>query len=247
MTAKTDLIFDWVRKEKKSDSKITPLLIVTAVFTIFFGLIQVRVQPFEKPILETAEIMHFSDNDLGRAWRQRAEEDGPFPGRLEIGGTVNGGGDSRLSSLIGFSDLSSYGSVLRKFQTVDGNDAVELAENGRKFLPERISIPEPLPRKSPAQARILRRPILTPFDGEALRWMPDALPEFKIKAEGGFLVSGSWRFMLSLRLDGSVAHCVSLSGGDEPGLAETADWLRGIRFKSGSGERWLGLRVEFVN
>jgi len=244
---KDDLVFNWDKSDKRSGFKVIAFLIVMVLFTVVFGIVDVRFQPLRRPNLESASVLHFAGDELGQLWRQRAEEGGPFPGRLEIDPTAGLPGLYEAGDSGGLSGWSGYSASPREFQAVVGLASGELSQKGQRYLPERVLMPSGVPGKSPKIAKAVRRPILTPFDSNALEWMPAELPEFDMKLDGGILVSGAWRFMLSLRPDGSVDHCVSLSGGGEPGLQETANWLRGIRFESGEGERWLGLRVEFVN
>jgi hypothetical protein len=52
---------------------------------------------------------------------------------------------------------------------------------------------------------------------------------------------------MSLSEHGSVAELIPLAGGDDPAQKAMERWLRGLRFKEGTGERWFGLRVDFVN
>lgn len=62
------------------------------------------------------------------------------------------------------------------------------------------------------------------------------------------IVSAEWRFVLNLRADGTVLECLSLSGGSEEGLAAMIAWLRSLKFQeSEEAERWMGLRIEFLN
>ncbi len=90
-------------------------------------------------------------------------------------------------------------------------------------------------------------PVLIPYSKEALEWLPETLPPFQPPGDDTVL-SSSWRFVLNLRADGSVAQCFSLSGGDDPALVAMIDWLEGLRFAaSGDESRWMGLRMEFLN
>lgn len=244
---KDDLVFNWDKSDRYSGFNVIAFLIVVVLFTVVFGIVDVRFQPLRRANPESAGVLHFTGDGLGQLWRQRAEEGGPFPGRLEIGSTGVLPGLYEAGDSGGLSGWSGYNASLRMFQADVGTASGELSQKGRRYFPERVLMPGGVPGKAPEIAKAVRRPILTPFDSNALEWMPAELPEFDMKLDGGILVSGAWRFMLSLRPDGSVDHCVSLSGGGEPGLRETTNWLRGIRFESGEGERWLGLRVEFVN
>lgn len=244
---KDDLVFRWEVSENHSGYKIIASLLVVTIFTIIFGIVDVRLDRAYVPNLESATVLQFRSDDIGRVWRQRAEEGGPFPGRLEINGSVGMAGLYEAINSEAVSGWNGYQVPLREFQSNVGLRSGVLSQKGRRYFPERVVMPGGVPAKVPVASKAVRRPILTPFDSDALDWMPEKLPEFGMEVDGGMLVSASWRFMLRLRPDGTVDHCVSLSGGAEAGLMEMAGWLRGLRFKPGEGERWLGLRVEFVN
>lgn len=244
---KDDLIFNWRDSESHIGFKIIAVLSVALIFTVFFGLVDVRIKPPLAPSLESASVLHFADDELGRAWGLMAEENEPFPGRLEISGVGGIPAMDATADSDGVSGWSDYQVKLLRFQRTDGSPAGALARKGVRYFPERVKIQPTDAGTSEHPARTRRKAILTPFDGRAMGWMPDEVPDFETPADGGDLLSASWRFMLRLRPDGSVSDCVSLSGGGDAGLNEATEWLEGLRFKSGDGERWLGLRVEFVN
>lgn len=243
---RNDLVFNWRTSESQVGSKIVATLIVTIIFAIGFALVDVDLLAPKTGVLESATVLHFADDELGRAWRLKAEENGPFPGRLEIDGAGVIPDIDRLTDYGGVGGWNGYDVALRRFQAAGGEPSVSLARKGMGYLPGRVKIfngdlagvPDPV-RK--------RKAILTPFDDQALGWMPEEVPDFQIPVAGGDLLSASWRFMLRLRADGSVSDCISLSGGGDAGLEETTEWLRGLRFNPGEDGRWLGLRVEFVN
>lgn len=244
---KDDLVFQWQVSESHSGYKIIASLLVVIIFTVIFAVVDVRLDRTRVPNLESATVLHFGNDDIGRVWRQRAEEGGPFPGRLEINGSAGLPGLYQGIDSDGISGWSGYEVPLRGFQTDVESLSEVFLQKGQRYFPERVVISVGDLTKLQVAAKAVRRPILTPFDSDALEWMPEELPEFDMEVEAGMLVSASWRFMLRLRPDGSVDQCVSLSGGADAGLLETGDWLRGLHFKPGDGERWLGLRVEFVN
>jgi len=249
---KDDLIFSWPKSESHIGFKVIAFLIVAIVFIGLFGLVDVRLEPPPTPSFESAAVLHFADEDLGRAWTLMAEEAGPFPGRLEIIGS--GGMPNRhwVGGSEGLSDWSGYDISLRTFLEKPETTSGALAKKGLRYFPQRVKIGEAdaeVEEGDVAQdpPRSTRKAILTPFDAGALGWMPELVPDFEIPAEGGDLTSASWRFMLRLRPDGSVSDCVSLGGLGEAGTYQMRAWLEKLRFKPGEGERWLGLRVELIN
>ncbi len=240
-------IFSWKASESSIGVIFVAILIVAAVFTVFLGAVDVEFIPPAPESRETMGILRFSDDVLGSEWLRLAEERGPFPGRL-------GRGEPRIlpdigatSAFSGGRSWSGYQPELRVFESNPDMDGYDLAREGRRFLPRRVFLGEKLKEPVSPPLAASRKPILTPFDSLALRWLPDDLPDFDVNIQGGDLLSASWRFLIRLRPDGTVGDCVSLSGGAEPGLLGTANWLRRVKFKAGEGERWLGLRVEFVN
>ncbi|MFD2257959.1 hypothetical protein ACFSSA_14855 [Luteolibacter algae] len=244
---KDDLIFEWRHSDSHLGRKLLALALVAAVFSILVGTINVKLPPVGSESLKTASVMRFTDDALGRAWRLKAEEEGPFPGRLDFNSAASLAEWERALRPAGDSHWLDY-----EIETVPlpKNTEIEnhrLAEKGVQVFPKRQ-------RKLEAAAeRVhehLRMPVLIPFSQEALKWMPDELPEFAPPLEEG-AVPASWRFTLSLRANGTVDQCFSLLGGNEPGVQEMIDWLKSLHFKrtagKADGERWLGLRVEFIN
>jgi hypothetical protein len=91
------------------------------------------------------------------------------------------------------------------------------------------------------------RPLLIPYTKESEQWLPSKFPAFQMETDEK-IGSADWRFILSLRKDGSVMECFSLSGGDENGLEVMIAWLKSLRFQEAvEQERWMGLRIEFIN
>jgi len=249
---KDDLIFSWQKSGVNFGFKVIAFLIVAIVFTGLFGLVDVRLEPPPTPAFESAAVLHFADEDLRRAWTLKAEEAGPFPGRLEISGSSgipNMQGDGSSTEL---SVWSTYDISLREFHEGAEAPSGSLAKKGLRYFPQRVRVnvaEAEIKEGDVAQdpPRSTRKAILTPFDAGALGWMPELVPDFEIPVEGGDLTSASWRFMLRLRPDGSVSDCVSLGGLGEAGTDQMRAWLEKLRFKPGEGERWLGLRVELIN
>lgn len=247
MTSQEGLLFNWRNSESHIGFKVIAIIMVAMIFAILFGMVDVNLKPPVTPSFESATVLQFADDDLGRAWRLRAEESGPFPGRLEIDRTGRLTDIDQAIMSSGVSGWSDYEVSMHEFQADVGVPAGLLAEKGKRYFPSRVIVPDEALDPSVPMADATRRAVLTPFERQSLEWMPDEVPEFEIPVNGADLISATWRFLLRLRPDGSVSDCVSLSGSDEPGLEETTKWLTGLRFKPSDGERWLGLRVEFLN
>lgn len=237
---KEDLIFDWKKTEGQPVGKVIGFVIVGLIFTVFVGSIDLKLSPFRSDTFERASVIRFTDEGMARSLLLEAEEKGPFPGRLQVDyGLLN----PLAGEEIGIGLWNDYVSQPIPLAEDGGLDRVEIASKGRREFPV---IPAIDPAASPEVRAIGRVPVLAPYGGDALGWMPETLPEFDPSA-GAEAISGLWRFLVSLRADGTVGEAISLGGGEEAGLAEIEGWLRSVRFKPGAGERWLGLRVDFVN
>ena len=235
---KGDLIYDWRKPEASFRDKLAAYAIVAVVFMACFGAFQVRYSAPRIDRSGSATILRFRDDELGRYWLLQAEEGGPFPGRLEFA-------DPTSLAAEGLGELgpwNDYRSELRPMGEGEGYSSEDLATKGTRVFPARVKADA-----VPAVPKNLgQKPILTTYDTQALGWLPDVLPAFEMP-EGAGAASAPWRFAVNLGEDGSVRESISISGGDDVGQAAMEAWLQGVRFKPGEGDRWLGLRVEFVN
>lgn len=240
---KSDLIFDWQKTEGSFRDKIIPFMIVTVIFTVLLGVLEVHVVSPANGRSASASILRFGDDKLGRSWRLLAEEDGPFPGRLKL--DSNG-----ISEDAGGSDgafaWNDYRSELRSIADEGSFEHEKIAPKGVRVFPTRDRPAGTEVAAPPKPAHIVRIPVLIPYDSSALAWMPDEFPFFAMP-EGAEKAPATWRFAVNLREDGTVRESISLAGGDDAGQVAMEGWLHGVRFKQGSGDRWLGLRVEFLN
>lgn len=242
---KDDLVFSWRKSESHAGYKVVGYVIVACLFTFFFVTMNVHMKPLGTPAMNGASVLHFTDDELGRLWRLRAEEEGPFPGQL----VTNEDGKSLVwRDILGMGEdqnLTGNAISLLQYQADADGYGDTLGSKGQRFFPIRESPDHKIETLRQA-GNAKRIPILTPYSREAMGWMPAELPEFDVavKADPS---AASWRFVLNLREDGSVVECVALSGGDDAVVKEMTGWLSRLRFKEGQGERWLGMRVEFIN
>lgn len=241
---KDDLIFEWSDVPGNQGRRLLALVLVTLFFTFFGIMMNVRFDAPGVSSVRSASVL-FLDGDIGREWRLRAEEEGPFPGRLEIGGE-SGPLDLRSAmNAEGSEEWNDYTIRMRPMRSDVGESSDRIASKGLRYFPERQPVAREV--RTPDSSELVRSPVLIPYSTEAQQWLPADLPLFRLQSEEG-LVSASWRFILNLRADGTVAQCLSLSGGNEASLMAMIKWLEGLRFKeSGAEERWMGLRVEFLN
>jgi hypothetical protein len=240
---KNELVFDWKKSEGLGRDKVASVLIVVVFFTIFFGLVDLRVPPFRSEPVEEAGLIRFTDPDMARSWLLEAEEKGPFPGRLEV--------DDALSlpafSGGGLSSWNDYRVRLKPLGEEEALGRVDIAAKGIRVFPEIPSAAAGIPENVPERGTMRRKLILTTFDADALKWMPGTeLPEFEVPA-GVEAVPDALRFSVSIRGNGTVAELIPLTGGADPLQDAVVRWLRSVRFGEGADERWIGLRVDFVN
>lgn len=239
------LVFDWGNSEKRIFDKVVACMVIVMIFTIFFGLVDIRVGSTFKESARSASIIRFESEELAKKWLLIAEEGGPFPGRFEILSSLPGV-DASLDSMSvdPFAD-GGYEVSLRPIIVDSGVTRMELATKGVRVFPEIPSSGRVNQADSISPATGKKQPVLTPYDKAAIAWMPESLPVFNPGEETD--TSGSpWRFAVGLRSDGTISDCIALGGG-EAGLEEIRGWLRGVKFGAGEDERWLGLRVELIN
>lgn len=238
-----DLIFDWKKPDGRRRDKLYAFLVVSALFATFAAVVELRLPAPPSGTAQSAEVMRFAEEGMARSWLRDAEENGPFPGRLQ----VEAGKGTALVPFGGQLDAwTDYRASLRPLPTQDGLERIEITPKGRRVFPV-IPGPELSAVDKPESRGQMRRvPILLPYDRGALRWIPEEIPHFELP-EGSETVPDSLRFALSLRNDGGVAEVIPLAGGNEPAQEAVQSWLRGVRFKEGDGERWFGLRIEFEN
>lgn len=240
---KEDLIFDWKKSESRSRDKLLALMIVILLFTLFSGSLDLRLPAFRNTPAQGAGLIRFTDEAMAKSWLLEAEENGPFPGRLELDG-----GEGAATFLDGarLDSWTDYRVEMRPFPEMEEVTRAEITPKGKRVFPTiREASSDPVPDVSvPGEMR--RIPILIPYDRAALEWMPGESPDFVLPA-GAEVAPDSLRFTLSLREDGSVAEVIPLAGVADPAQEAMGRWFRGVRFKEGTGARWFGLRVDFVN
>ena len=141
---------------------------------------------------------------------------------------------------------TDYKASLRPMKEESGVVRPSITQKGKREFPVfpagDVDTPGDIPRAAP----LPREPILVPYHAAALKWLPEQLPGFDFPGATD-RTAESPRFLLSLREDGSVAELIPLAGATDPAQQALESWLRGIRFKKGDGERWFGLRIDFVN
>ena len=223
---------------------IFAILLVAGGFALFFGVVRLKIAPSRPSIPRKASVIYLKDDALGRALALKAQEGGPFPSRFE---PSQWEGMAALQSEVLTEmrpRLVPYQSKLQQLPQENAVPREALATKGEPVFPKRTiaapAVPEPLTLKLV--------PTLYPISGIAPSEMPASLPAFAGNVDG-IMTAASWRFLVRLTAEGTVAECVSLEKGGEPGARELEAWLRGVHFQVAPGKtsRWIGLSVLFSN
>lgn len=237
-------IFPWRGGNRPLFPRLLALAFTSVAFTILVTTVKIRVDSPEKSTPTKASVIYLRDDAQGRAMTLRAREGGPFPSRFE------------LSQWQGLPELETaaldavryqpapYTPVPEELPPDDGVLPMELAAKGRQFLPERI----PQPIATPDLGKLKIAPVLYPLSGVTAESLPQDLPPFAATVDST-MSSAPWRFLARLNADGSVAECVSLEKGGEPGARELEAWLHRIVFKPDPSKpvRWISVAVGFTN
>jgi len=218
-------------------------IIVTVLFSGFYGFFDLRLPVFRNSPAQGAEMIRFADAEMARSWLLEAEENGPFPGRLQVD---DGDGAAMILEGAGLEAWTDYQFTLRVLPEEETLDRVEITPKGKRVFPAFRDAASASDPDVSRQAVMRRIPILIPYDRFALEWIPEKTPDFALPA-GAEIAPDSMRFAVSLREDGGVAELIPMAGGADPAQEAIERWLRGVRFREGTGERWFGLRVDFVN
>lgn len=240
---KQELVFDWDSAETHRGWKWLSVLIALSGFAFFLGLVSIRFDFKDASSVRSASVMYVSEEKMGASWIRMAEDMGPFPGGLEIEGFNAPIDLLAATSLDDEAAWNPYQFQFRPFRAPAANDRISL--QGQRYFPKNLGKGQS--GKHVAGRELVLQPVLVPYTHEASKWMPAELPKFSAVMNEK-VASSVWRFVLLLRPDGSVAQCLSLSGGREESLSSLVKWLEGLRFsRSEQEERWMGLRVEFLN
>ena len=242
---KKDLIFDWSDVEAHRGWKGVSILIAVFGLVIFLSVIHVELDFKQVASVKSASVLYLPDHEQGRAWLMKANEEGPFPGGLEISGMDDPfEGFGRVS----FSEDDSWNPYTISMHPLEADSLQStrrISVQGKRYLPKIFKSTNEV--KDIQKAELELKPILIPYTKESEKWLPSELPSFHMEKMGEMKTT-TWRFVLNLTEDGRVRECLLLSGGEESGLAEISTWLKGVQFqKAAEAERWMGLRVELLN
>lgn len=240
---KENLIFDWRKSEGSGKDKLFAFLLVTMLFTFFAGFLELHLPSFRSGAAQGAEMIRFADGGMGHEWLLEAEENGPFPGRLAVEWES---GAAMIPEGSGLDAWTDYRVGLLPLPEEKAVGRAEITSKGKRVFPTIPGASSDVAAEDLRLGEIQRIPILIPYDRFAREWMPEETPNFALPS-GAEIVPDSLRYAVSLREDGGVAEVIPLAGGPDPVQEAVERWLRGVRFKDGDGERWFGLRVDFLN
>ncbi len=241
--SRRDLIFDWTKPESRRRDKLYAILVVSLLATAFAGLVDLRIPAFPHGSARDADVIRFADPGMAGYWLREAEENGPFPGRLNVDEGLSLAVLPEVGSL---DHWANYKVILRPLPGGTAPPRMEITAKGKRVFPALPAVRSDSPSGAAPRGEMRRIPILNPYDRIALDWMPEEVPDLVLPA-GADVSADSLRFALSLRDDGGVSEVIPLAAGSDPVQEAVSGWLRGVRFKEGNGGQWLGLRVDFAN
>lgn len=237
-------IFRWRGSKQPLSPRLFALALVAGAFTFLISMVKIRVDAPQRSAPHQASVIYLADDAQGRALTLRAQEGGPFPSRFV------------LSQWAGFAELETSAMEAARFQPQPyvphlqdlpaerGALPLELAAKGVAFFPERVATPAVIPDLG--MWKVV--PVLYPLSGITAAALPKNLPPFDAVVDAA-MSSASWRFLVRLNPDGSVAECVSLEKGGEAGAPELERWLHKTQFppEPATPFRWISVGVGFTN
>lgn len=242
---KSDLIFDWTGVESHPAWKGAAVVMVAFGFLIAFSFFRVNFKMPDSQSAKSASVVLVPDEELGRLLRMKAEEEGPFPGRLEIAGLYEPLEWAGFGTLGDKGAWNDYSIALRPLNPDSEDFSNRVSAQGQRVFPYRNRSLDKPQTVTKIEHKLV--PLLIPYNQRAAKWLPNKLPDLQMQADER-MASADWRFVLKLRADGAVEQCISLSGGGGESLFTMVEWLEAQRFQaSDQEERWFGLRVEFLN
>jgi hypothetical protein len=235
-------LFPWGGLRASSFPKVFAILLAGGAFAVLLTSVRIRVAapvPWAAP---KAAVIQVLDDAEGRTLTLRAREGGPFPSRFEPAGWELASAIEQAAYQAARWRPPPYVPTLRELP--EESALPRLAKPGAPVLPVRQPPAEPV---LVAGKRMLV-PVLHPLSGITAAEMPRELPPFDGEVPPA-MAAAPWRFLLRVDAAGGVFDCVSLTGGDEPGKAALAAWLRRVSFKPApaGATRWIALGLGFSN
>lgn len=236
-------VFSWRMFRDAWLPKTSAFLLVSGGFIILLTSFQIRVVSPTPWAADKASVIQVADDEEGLALRIRAREGGPFPSRFDPGEWVGASAIEQTLAATNYAPAPLQ-PVPRKLSNDDAPARPLLSSAGEPVLPKRRSASE----SPPSSAGLQPTPLLHPLSGITAEAMPVGTPPF-IGPVDPAMSAGFWRFLLHLDAAGNVLDCVSLAGGEEPGLDALSAWLRRVSFgpETNKPSRWIALGLSFAN
>lgn len=235
-------VFPWRGLRASSFPKVVAILLVGGAFAVLLTSVRIRVAAPVSWAAPKATMIQVLDDAEGRSLTLRAREGGPFPSRFEPAAWELASAIEQAAYQAARWRPPPYLPVLRELP--DERALPRLIKPGAPVLPSRQPPAEPVPMVG----KRMLVPALYPLSGIAPAEMPRELPPFDGEVDPA-MAAEPWRFLLRVDAAGGVLDCVSLTGGDEPGKATLAAWLRRVAFQPGPAgtTRWIALGLGFSN
>lgn len=237
-------VFPWRPVKQPLFPKFLAFAIPAVLFTFLVTTVRIHVNSPERSSIRKGSVIYLGDDAQGRALTLRAREGGPFPSRFE------------LSQWQGLRDLETaamdasrfqppaYAPALQELPGGNLSPPLELAAKGVPFFPDR----DPSVFDIPDLGNLTVVPVLYPLAGVTGENLPKDLPPLAMEVKND-LPTATWRFLIRLNADGSVAECVSLEKGAETSATGLAAWLHKVTFAPDLSKlsRWIGVGIGFTN
>lgn len=237
-------VFPWKPLGRPISARWLPFFLVSGVFSLMLLYLHVQVIPPKPLSALKASMIHANDDAQGVALALRAREGGPFPSRFEPQSWSGAAAFEYELTVAGHPEPVPYVPALRGLVHVPLPSKVALAAEAMPMWPKRVpadlsEIPTPKLRPSP---------VIYPISAAVGVEIVGKLPPFAAVVDAA-MAAESWRFLMQLDASGNVLECVSLAGGDQPGMTSLTAWLRTISFKPDTkkSSRWIAVGVGFTN
>lgn len=237
-------VFRWKPLGRPISAHWLPFFLVSGVFTLMLFYLHVQVIPPKSWSAQKASLIYAGDDEQGLALALRAREGGPFPSRFEPPSWRGAAEIEQALVAAGHPEPAPYIPELRGLAHVPLPSKVSLAAEAQPMWPKR----ESADHSAISTPTLRSAPVIYPLSAAAGVEIVGKLPPFTAAVDA-MMAAESWRFLIQLDATGNVLECVSLAGGDQPGLSSLTVWLRTISFKPDSKKtsRWIAVGVGFTN
>ncbi len=238
-----DWVFPWRGRKKTFFPMLAAQVLVGAAFLVLLGTVHVKVISPKPMVPRKASLIYLTDDSQGRALALQAQEGGPFPSRFEPS-QWEGMAALEAEAMAATRKAKPYVPQLQELPQETRIAPMELAAKGELVFPKRQPVAQGA--NDPAKMRLV--PTIFPLSGILAEAIPTELPPFAGVLDST-MTAASWRFLVRLNSQGSVAECVSLEKGGEAGALELQAWLHGIQFRTSSEKplRWISVGIGFRN